>query len=109
MAKRRPNNMNRGRFQAQGDKLEKSRPWAIEEPPTKVDGHVFIAELKNKLTNAELRARETCFKKATNWVDSAKSEGYVVKTVIKTSFYPSPPIRDIRVDGEIYSGVAFKD
>ena len=101
--------LNRGRFQAQGAGLEKSRPWTQEEIPTKPDGHRFLDELKDQLSPSELRARLTCFSKANDWVDAAPSGGYKVVKVIKTSFQPYPPIKDIRVDGEIYSGVAFKD
>lgn len=100
---------NRGRFQAQGDGLEKSRSWAEIYVPTKLNGHGFIDELKGQLTHTELAARLDCFAKATKWVDDAPKNGYNVVTIIKTSFPPYPPIKDIRVDGEIYRGSAFKD
>ena len=41
--------LNRGRFQAQGDGLEKSRPWAMQTIPTKTEGHNYLAELKHQL------------------------------------------------------------
>lgn len=101
--------MNRGRFQAQGDRLEKSTPWAQEDIPTKLDGYSFLDDLKGQLTPSELSVRVSCFEKAKNWVNEAPRQGYVVVTPIKTSFQPYPPIKDIRVDGELYSGTAFKD
>ena len=42
-------------------------------------------------------------------VEEAPAKGYVVSRVIKTSFPLMPPKKGIRVDGEIYSGAAFKD
>lgn len=109
MAGRNRTVLNRGRFQAQGDGLEKSRPWADADVPTKQEGHTFITELKGQLSPAELAIRKNCFQKAKQWVDEAPQKGYVVVTPIKTSFQPYPPIKDIRVDGELYSGSAFKD
>ena len=85
--------MNRGRFQAQGNRLEKSVPWAQANVPTKPDGHSFLDDLKGQLTPSELSVRESCFEKATNWVDEAPRRGYVVVTNIKTSFQPYPPFR----------------
>lgn len=105
----RRNSLNRGRFQAQGNRLEESRSWDMEIVPTKTDGTSYLNELKNKLSSTEYRLRKTCFEKARNWVEGAPSNGYVVVTTVKTSFKPSPPIKDIRVDGELFSGTAFKD
>jgi len=101
--------LNRGRFQAQGDRLEKSRPWAQEDVPTKSDGHTFLDELKERLTPAEFAVRASCFEKAKKWVDNSPQRGHNIVSPIKSSFPPSPPIRSIRVDGELYSGFAFKD
>ena len=109
MARRNIAVLSRGRLQAQGDGLEKSRPWAEANVPTKQNGHTFVGELKGQLTPAELTIRENCFEKAEQWVDEAPQTGYVVVTPIKTSFQPYPPVRDVRVDGELYSGAAFKD
>ena len=101
--------MNRGRFQAQGGGLEESRAWNVETVPTKEEGKGYIKELKDKLAPAEVQIRQSCFEKAEKWVDEAPRNGYVVVTIIKTSFKPYPPIKDIRVDGELYSGAAFKN
>lgn len=103
------NTPNRGRIQAQGGKVEKSRSWAELDVPTKSKGHGFIDDLKEQLTPSELTARLDCIRKAKKWVDAAPKNGYTVVTPIKTSFPPCPPIKDIRVDGEIHSGSAFKD
>lgn len=109
MPGRTRNDLNRGRFQAQGLGLEKSCAWAETWVPSKMDGYGYLDDLKNQLTSAELRVRETCFEKALRWVDDAPANGYVVVTPIKTSFQPYPPIKDVRVDGELYGGASFID
>lgn len=109
MPRRRQNALNRGRIQAQGGGLEKSRSWTMETIPTKPDGHNYIKELKDELTPTELSVRTQCFERATKWVNNAPSKGYVAVTPIMMTFKPSPPMKDIRVDGEIHSGAAFKD
>lgn len=96
-------------MQAQGGGVEESSPWSVIEVPTKRDGNSYLDNLKKKLTPAALRVRKTCFEKALRWINGAPSNGYVVNIPIKTTFLPNPPIRDIRVDGEIFSGAAFKD
>ena len=109
MTGRRRNDLNRGRLQAQGAGVEKSCSWAEPQVPTKRDGGDYLDNLKGQLTPAELRVREICFDKALKWVNDAPTNGYVVVNQIKTSFQPYPPIKDIRVDGELHSGAAFKD
>ena len=109
MPKQRRNDLNRGRFQAQGMSLEKSCAWAEASIPTKMDGHGYLNNLKDQLTPAELRVRKTCFERALKWVNNAPANGYVVDNPTKTSFYPYPPIRDVRVDSELYAGASFKD
>ena len=101
--------VHRGRFQAQGEELEQSRAWASPDIPSKIDGKNYLSELKKRLKPAELKARHVCFERASKWVSQAPSMGYVAYSTIKTSFLPSPPVKDIRVDGEVFSGVAFKD
>lgn len=109
MPRRNRNELNRGRVQAQGAGVEKSCSWADVRVPSKEDGIDYLDRLKAQLTPAELYVRSTCFTKAEKWVNDAPVSGYVVETPIKTSFQPYPPMRDIRVDGELYSGAAFKD
>ncbi len=101
--------LNRGRFQVQGGGLEESHAWARRDVPTKVDGNQFINELKMQLSPSEMNKRVICFRKATKWVNNAPRGGYIANTLISTSFLPCPPQKDIRVDGEIFSGAAFKD
>ena len=103
------NVLNRGRFQAQGDGLEKSRPWAMQDIPTKYDGHNFLTELKGQLTPAEYTIRQKCFERAVRYVDKAPSGGYSVISPARRSLTDIPPIRDVRVDVELFSGASFKD
>ena len=109
MAYRKTSMVNRGRFQAQGDRLEKSRSWVEVVIPTKDDGHCYLDDLIRQLKPAELKKRKTCFTRASKWIDGAPSKGYYAMTPIKTSFLPCPPVKDIRVDGEIFRGKVFKD
>lgn len=100
-------NLNRGRFQAQGGGVEESRAWSRESVPTKDEGKDWIDELKQKLSPKEQKERRVCFEKAVKWVDAAPIDGY--DAMIITSFLPSPPKKDVRVDGEIRKGKAFKN
>lgn len=104
MTRRNQNISNRGRFQAQGDGLEESKSWTVEVVPTKRNGYAYIEDLKGQLPPAELAVRLQCFDKAKKWVDEAPDNGYVVSSVIKTSFPLKPPRKGIRVDGEILAG-----
>lgn len=109
MANRKGLLNNRGRFQAQGDGLEKSRSWSEVIIPTKDDGHNYLDDLKEQLMPAERRMRQECFKRASKWINNAPLEGYYAVAPIKTSFPLCPPVKGIRVDGEVFSGKAFKD
>ena len=109
MTRRNQDISNRGRFQAQGDGLEESKSWAVEVVPTKRNGYSYIEDLKGQLSPAEFIVRLQCFDKAKKWVEEAPANGYVVSLVIKTSFPLKPPKKGIRVDGEIFSGAAFRD
>ena len=107
MPQNRQNRPNCGRFQAQGNNLEKSRSWAEVDVPTKQKGHDYLANLKQQLTRSELNDRQSCFTKASGWIDRAPACGY--DAVIVTSFKLYPPKKGIRVDAEVRSGFAFKD
>lgn len=101
--------INRGRVQAQGMGVEESYSWSESQIPSKSDGHDYLNNLKKKLASADLKVRDLCFKKAEKWVNNAPVGGYVVVCPIKTSFTPCPPMKDVRVDGELFSGLSFKD
>ena len=97
---------NCGRFQAQGNMLEKSRSWADDTVPTKSAGHNYLTELKQQLTRSELSLRQTCFERAEAFIDKAPYKGY---DVCVTSLIRIPPYKGVRVDVEVRRGLAFKD
>ena len=98
---------HRGRFQAQGNGTEKSVPWTLVSPITKSHAYSSIEKLKCKLTQAELSARQDCFKKASLFIQRAPSYG--ISAFFKHSCIPFPPVKDIRVDIDVLAGVAFID
>ena len=59
---------HRGRIQAQGEKLEASESWALNEPLTKSEGQKLLENLKNKIPKNEEKIREIAFKKATKFI-----------------------------------------
>jgi len=59
---------HRGRIQAQGEKLEASESWALNEPLTKCEGLNLLENLKNKIPKNEEKIREIAFKKATKFI-----------------------------------------
>ena len=101
--------LNRGRLQAQGNCIEESRSWATNEVPRKTNGFNWLNELKGTLSDKEIKIRERCFVKAEEWIRNAPADGHNAITPIIVSYTPLPPIKDVRVDGEIFKGRAFKD
>jgi hypothetical protein len=98
---------NRGRFQAQGDNLEKSEDWSQDNVPTKIESGGLLTTLSGRLTRRELEVRDVAFAKAMDFVNRAPENGYQSQ-VIKT--YNNPNQRkSIRVDVEIRAGWAFKN
>ena len=99
--------LHRGRFQAQGENVEKSVAWNLKNPETKSHAYEALDNLKDKLTKRELEAREKCFEKAVRFVETRSPSGIVA--LLRKSCLPTPPVRDIRVDIEVLAGIAFKD
>lgn len=54
---------HRGRVQAQGDGLEKSEPWAQDEPLSKRDGLSLLSKLWSKLTKKEKNNEKSSMKR----------------------------------------------
>lgn len=109
---------NRGQFQAQGStsakdnsKLQKSRPWNTENPPTKKDGKGFLDELKKKLSKSALEAREVCFQKAERYVNNAPKSGlcHIPSKSFRDISNRTGFKKDVRVDLEVCKGYAFVD
>lgn len=97
----------RGRFQAQGAGLEKSVCWGRNSSITKNEGYEYLEKLQQKLTPAELKAREDCFQRARVFVSRVPSNG--IAAPVHHSFTPQPPQKSIRVDIEVNAGIAFVD
>jgi len=97
--------MNRGRFQAQGDGLEKSEPWATYDHINKNKGINKIDILKNKLSKKEFKKRSLAFNKATKFVNNSPNNGH--PAFVSKTYSNSLINRSIRVDIEIRDGNAF--
>ncbi len=95
---------HRGRIQAQGEKLEASESWALNEPLTKSEGQKLLENLKNKIPKNEEKIRESAFKKATKFIENGPYQT-VTKTIIKS--FKVPDTEHERVDIEIQKGIAF--
>lgn len=103
--------MNRGRFQAQGNGLQKSEPWATHQDVDKGEGHRLVNSLEAQLTNGEYQERSNALQKARRFIDTSPVNGHTVvglKNIIKT-FPNSPQRRSIRVDLEIEGGTVFQN
>jgi len=98
--------LNRGRFQAQDDKLEKSINWSDYSDIKKKDGLKYITSLKKLL-----KVRKEAFSKAQEFVNEAPSDVYNVISlkIISKSYSNNPSNRKVRVDVEIRGGIAFID
>ena len=97
--------INRGRFQAQDDILERSSPWATNDDVSKEMGHERLDDLQGQLTAAELAARVIAMQKARDFVTNAPIDGHYAQ-IIK-SYHDDPRNRIVRVDVEIRAGRAF--
>ncbi|ULQ51701.1 hypothetical protein [Flavihumibacter fluvii] len=95
---------NRGRFQAQGNGVQKSSAWTTDNTIYKHDGHIHINNVEGQLTNPELAERNLALQKARNFVNAAPNEGV---TPLKKTFKNSPLHRSVRVDVEVIAGFAF--
>ena len=103
-------NAHRGRFQAQGARLQESEPWAKNTPLTIVEGRALLTALKCKLNRADRLEREAYFNEWASKIEvlhqaggfDADVGGHYIKT-IPHGASPSDP----RVDLEIRKGKAF--
>jgi len=96
---------NRGRFQAQGDNLEKSSAWATDNEVSKIMGNERLDNLHIQLTAAELAVRVNSMQKARDFINQAPATGYYAQIV--KSYYDDVRKREVRVDVEIRAGRAF--
>ena len=102
----------RGRVQAQGTDIDQkggySESWARSEPVTDVEGLGFLAKIEGQCSKAQKKERESLFKRARNFIQSAGKQGGVSPDAQPHSFQdPKRKIPDARVDIEIHSGITF--
>lgn len=94
---------HRGRFQAQGEGIEKSESWAQDEPISKIDGLSLLEKLWNKLTQKERDIREKPYEDAKRYVENVDGG---IDAVVKKSF-KNRRTKDVRIDVEVLGGTAF--
>ncbi len=95
---------NRGRIQAQGDKIEISETWSKNEPPTRQEGLDMLDKLKDKLSKKETKIREKPFEKVARFIKNGPYK--VVNKMISKTFMVADSNHE-RVDIEIIKGTAF--
>ena len=94
---------HRGRFQAQGGGIEKSESWSQDDPLTKKEARRLLDRLKEKLSEEERERRKKPFDAAERFIEGAKGG---VRAPEHRSFR-NRQTRDVRVDIEVWSGIAF--
>ena len=99
---------HRGRFQAQGKKLEKSVSWAQDDPLTIAQAEEALSKLELKLTLNQCKQREDALKKCREMMNSAHSQGGIDADRMGKIFSKSfPPNSMERIDVEVHKGKAF--
>ncbi|WP_338651469.1 RHS repeat-associated core domain-containing protein [Lysinibacillus sp. Y5S-8] len=98
-------NVNRGRIQAQGTKLEESISWSQDNPPTVAEALVMVDELESKLSNKEKKLRKNELNKARKFIKDAGKSGGVDASVSKTFLVKGTAHE--RIDIEVIKGKAF--
>lgn len=97
---------NRGRFQAQGKKLEESEPWAQSDPLYIDQGLSLLTRLKEKIPPFERIKREKAFFECHKFIERASLNGgiVVIDKPMRKSFLKN---ETERVDLEVLKGKAF--
>lgn len=99
---------NRGRFQAQGDKLEESENWQKQVPLYYCEGVKLLTTLKNKISPRERKKRDKAFRECEKFIERAsKNNGICVQDMGKPLIRSFPKSFKERVDVEVHSGRAF--
>jgi hypothetical protein len=99
---------HRGRFQAQGKKLEKSEPWSKTKAILHSEGVVLLDNLESKISNKDRYIRVLGFEKCRRTIDEAsKNNGIRVDDMGKPFKQSFPKNYKERVDLEVLKGVAF--
>lgn len=98
---------NRGRFQAQGIKLEESESWSQMSSLISEDAINLINKLEIKLPTKDKKIRKKVFEKTRTFVLKAKKNGGI--SVIGLNLFSKTYLvmGSERVDIEIHKGIAF--
>ncbi len=95
---------NRGRFQAQGNGIEKSEAWAQQDDVYKDNGTDMLDDLETQLTQAEFDDRYIALQKARDFVNRCPLDGV---PPLKKTYSNNLQNRAVRIDIEVNAGVAF--
>jgi len=99
---------HRGRFQAQGNSLEESEPWAQDLAFLHSEGITLLNALERKISRKDRLLRELAFKQCRRCIDEAsKNNGISVADTGKPFIKSFPKNYKERVDLEVHKGVAF--
>lgn len=99
---------HRGRFQAQGDKLEESTTWAQDTALLLEDGQDLLNQLEKSICVREAQIRAKGFAKCRKTMDeSAKNGGIKVTDMGKAFIKSFPKGHKERLDLEVRLGTAF--
>lgn len=99
---------HRGRFQAQGKKLEESEAWAQESPLNIVVGRAKLETLKTKLDEKDRKLRLPAFVECRSFIDRANRNGGINVGAMGKPLLKSFPKNQVeRVDLEVQRGIAF--
>lgn len=99
--------MNRGRIQAQGNKTQKSSPWALLRDHTKSMGIERVENLSGQLSPSEFKLRAFALQAVRKRIFTAPPYG--ISADHKKSYWDNFRKRHIRIDIEVNSGIAFID
>lgn len=97
--------MNRGRIQSQGENIEESEKWNLEQPLTKKKADKKLADLKIKHSKNELKKRRDAFNKASNFINNSHISNGAYAVISKTFMVKNS--KSARVDIEVKTGKAF--
>jgi hypothetical protein len=99
---------HRGRIQAQGGNVERSRNWDQATPLFATTAFAHLESLKAEIGKRETELRSKGFIKARKYIDNMRARGGTEQAppIIKKSF-PQPSRADRgRVDIEVYSSLS---
>ena len=100
-----PDNIHRGRIQAQGNGVEKSENWSQDNPLTSKDALILLENLKSRLSEREFEERKYGLKKAKALIQNASENGGI--DAVRKLSYLTPKTKETRINIEVLGGTAF--